>query len=105
MMTAVLMLMILLGMASSSIAEPPPPAQNYHGQIDLVSTWEQSMRFFVRAQRLNLFATGESRGLMLEAFFKKAYLSVAYTTMTCPPGVEGRCGKVNFVTADITGLR
>lgn len=110
-MTAVLTLIIVLGMTSSSLAQPAPrpqptpQAQNYFGPFDIVSASSEGMHLFVRAKSLHLNTSGNLAAILLETFFRKWSASVNYTPTPCHAGVQGSCGQVNFVTVDTTGQR
>jgi hypothetical protein len=79
-------------------------ARNFAGKISLVQTTSAGTRFFVRPQSLSLFATGDYRDVLLEAFFHKSSVSVGYTAITCPGSITGTCGNVTFASVDVSNL-
>lgn len=80
-------------------------ADNFAGKITLVQTTSNGTRFFVQPQGLSLFTTSaEHRAVLLEAFFRKASVSVSYTKIACTNGIAGTCGTVVLVTVDQTNL-
>lgn len=80
----------------------PLAAASYNGTIGLVQVSEingsETARFYVAASALSLYATGVEQDLLREALVHKAFVSVSYTVMTCPPGITGSCGLVSMVT-------
>lgn len=81
--------------------EAPAFADSWFGRVDLVeSTAGRSTRFFVRQSALSLFARGDSRAILLSGFYSKATMSVGYKPISCPGGISGRCGRVNFVSVE-----
>ncbi|HEY6229942.1 MAG TPA: hypothetical protein VIW64_01650 [Pyrinomonadaceae bacterium] len=96
----VLILVLFLSLASAM----PALAVNFFGKITLVQVTSLGTRFFVQPNGLSLFATGEYRDVLLQAFYKKASVSVAYNTVACPGGITGTCGNVTFVTVDQSNL-
>jgi ABC-type long-subunit fatty acid transport system fused permease/ATPase subunit len=88
----------------SAVLTLPAIADNYAGKIDLVQVTAQGTRFLVRSQKLSLYATGEYRDILLQGFYKKSNFSIGYAPMTCPAGITGKCGKVNFVTVDVSNF-
>jgi ABC-type long-subunit fatty acid transport system fused permease/ATPase subunit len=88
----------------SGVLTLPAIADNYVGKITLVQVTTQGTRFYVRAQRLSLYAKGEYRDVLVEGFYTKSNFSIGYTPMTCPGGITGKCGKVNFVSVDVSNF-
>ncbi len=82
----------------------PAFAVNFSGKITLVQVTSLGTRFFVQPKGLSLFATGEYRDVLRDAFYRKANVDVGYTTIACPGGITGTCGNVNFVSVDQSGL-
>ena len=75
--------------------------KTWFGNIDLVEkTSGRSVRFFARGSGLSLFATGDFKTILLEGYYAKAKMSVGYRTISCPGGITGPCGKVDFVSVD-----
>lgn len=95
---------IALIVSISAVYALPAIAVNYVGKITLVQVTAQGTRFYVRAQRLSLYAKGEYRDVLLEGFYKKSNFSIGYTPMTCPSGITGTCGKVTFVSVDVSNF-
>jgi hypothetical protein len=91
--------------ASLALAVPAAAANGFwFGKVDLVEkTAKRSMRFFVRESGLSLFARGDAKEILLQGFFAKASMSVAYTPIICPNGISGTCGWVTFVSVDQPG--
>lgn len=88
-----------------AVAVPAPArAENYFGKIDLVQVTSNGTRFFIRTQGLSLYATGGYRDVLLQVFFKKSSVSLAFSPITCPAGITGRCGKVDFVSVDVSNF-
>ena len=79
----------------------PAFADSWFGKVDLVeSTPGRSTRFFVRSSALSLFARADSKAILLGGFYAKATMSVGYKLISCPGGITGRCGRVNFVSVE-----
>jgi hypothetical protein len=97
---AVVTLLLIVLSASSAFAD------NVHGQIAVVQTSSSlGTRFFIRTNNLSLFTTSaDHKALLLEAFMRKAFVDVGYTRITCPGGITGTCGTVNFASVDITAI-
>jgi hypothetical protein len=98
--------LMLSGPASAQRNLPPPAqqAQNYVGKLDLVQITSLGTRFFVKATGLSLFASGDHKDGLTQAFFRKASVSVGFSPVPCPGGLQGTCGNVVSVTVDSTGL-
>lgn len=85
-------------------------AENYVGKIWLVQVAGASgqTRFHTDgppASRISLYATGDDEAVMLEGFWRKATMSIAYTPLTpCPGGITGACGTVTFVSVNTTNF-
>jgi len=76
----------------------------WFGRVDLVEkVAHRNVRFFIRNQGLSLFARGDTKEILLQGFFTKARMSVEYTHIVCPNGINGTCGWVNFVSIDKPG--
>lgn len=97
-------LLLVATLAASGLWASAAMAVNYVGKLDLVQVTSNGTRFFVRASSLSLFASGDYRDVMLEGYFRKSNFSVGYQPMTCPGGITGTCGKVNFVSVDTTNF-
>jgi hypothetical protein len=75
--------------------------KNWFGKFDLVDkTAGRSVRFFARGDGLSLFAAGDFKTVLLGGYYAKAKMSVGYVSITCPSGITGPCGRVNFVSVD-----
>ncbi len=85
-------------------AATPAWADNYAGRLTLVQTTSAGTRFFVRPQSLSLFAAGDHRDVLMNAFFRQSFVSLGYTRITCPGGITGTCGQVNFTSVDVSNL-
>ena len=85
---------------------PSAEAANFVGKISLVQNTgtDGTLRFFVRESGLSLFASGDFKDVLLQVFFNKSFVSIAYTPITCPGGITGTCGTVNFVSVDVSNL-
>ena len=90
---------VLLALAAGS---GPLAAASYNGTINLVQASEingvETARFYIAAGTLSLYAKGIEQELLREALVHKAYVSVGYTPISCPPGILGSCGDVTLVT-------
>ena len=76
--------------------------KSWFGKFDLVEkTSGRSVRFFARKDGLSLFARGDFKVILLEGYYAKARMSVGYTTIDCPGGITGPCGRVDFVSVDV----
>jgi hypothetical protein len=83
----------------------PAMADSYSGKIDLVQVSSQGTRLFIRAQQLSLWATSaDVRDILIQGFFKKSSLTIAYTVKTCPAGITGKCGDIVTVLVDTAGF-
>jgi hypothetical protein len=82
----------------------PAAAVNYHGKIKLVQVTSAGTRFLTETGPVSLFATGDFKEVLIQAFFKKAALDIGYTVIPCTGGITGTCGNVNFVSVNTTGL-
>ena len=83
---------------------------NYIGKLRLldvriidVKTGMTDVRFMTEQGSLSLYATGEIARVMMEAFFRKANMTLAYFPTPCR-GVTGSCGNAFAVTVDITNF-
>jgi hypothetical protein len=86
----------LLGLAATNAH-----AINYNGRIDLVQSTGAngtSARYYIAAQSLSVFATGLNESILRDAFFRKAYVNLAYEPVQCPNGILGACGNLTVVT-------
>jgi hypothetical protein len=92
----VLLIALLLVMALPL----PTRAANYVGKISLVEYTANGTRFYIRSSHLSLYATGDQKDILLEAFFHKSNVSVGYASIACPGGISGSCGKVTFISID-----
>jgi hypothetical protein len=85
-------------------------AENYVGKIWLVQVAGANgqTRFHTDgppASRISLYATGDHESVLLEAFWRKATVSVGYVPLSpCPGGITGTCGTVNFVSVNTTNF-
>lgn len=86
------------------LAAQPAHAVNFHGKIKLVQVTGGGLRFLTASPSVSLFATGDAKEVMIQAFYKKAALDIGYTAIACPGGITGTCGNVNFVSVNDTGL-
>lgn len=74
-------------------------AKSWFGKFDLVDkTSGGSVRFFARGDGLSLYAKGDFKAILLGGYFAKAKMSVG--SISCPGGITGPCGRVNFVSVD-----
>jgi len=99
-----LLIAIVLVVGISSAWAMPVYGENYVGKIDLVQATSQGTRFFIRSQSPSLYATGDYLNILLQGYFKKSNFSIGYTPMACTGGIQGKCGKVNFVSVDVTNF-
>ena len=91
-------------------SQTPQPSQqtpqNFSGKIDEVAVTAQGTSFYISNinPHLLLFASGECRDALLQAFFRKANVSIIYelTTTDCNPGEK--CGKVTDVGIQSNGF-
>jgi hypothetical protein len=82
----------------------PAAAVSFSGKISTAQSSGKGIRFYVQAKGLSLFATGDMQALLLEAFFHKTTVDVAYTITPCTGGIHGTCGTVTFVSVDATNI-
>lgn len=92
---------VVLGLLLTAL---PAHAVNFHGKIKLVQVTGVGLRFQTASPSVSLFATGDAKEVMIQAFYKKATLDIAYNTIACPAGITGTCGNVTFVSVNDTGL-
>jgi hypothetical protein len=81
--------------------------ETYHGRLDLVqSAGEIGPRFYVAARGLSIYAFNRSADekLLLEAFFRKANVTLYYELIACPDAIAGTCGQSVFVSVHFTGF-
>ena len=81
----------------------------FGGKFDFVQTDNSSssgsLRYYNSAQGLSVFAAPGSNATVLQsAFFRKAYVSIQYTVIACPPGFVGTCGSLTYITVDAANL-
>ncbi len=89
------------GAAPSTHAAGQAAEKSWFGKFDLVEkTKGRSVRFFARADGLSLFARGDFKEILLHGYFVKARMSIGYRAISCPGGITGPCGFVNFVSID-----
>jgi hypothetical protein len=86
------------------LAVQPAYAVNFHGKIQLVQVTSAGLRFMTVAPSVSLFASGDAKEVLLQAFYKKAAVDIGYTVIPCTGGITGTCGTVNFVSVNTTGL-
>ncbi len=92
----------LLGLLSANAH-----ALSYNGRIDLVQSTganSTSVRYYISAQGLSVFATGVNETILREAFFRKANVSISYQPMDCPNGTLGTCGSLTLITVHALNL-
>lgn len=77
---------------------------NYNGKIDTLQVTTLGMRFFVKAQSLNLYAGSDVKTVLVEGFFQKATFTIVYTPIPCGKGVTGKCGTVTSAIVQQTGF-
>ncbi|MEJ5212058.1 MAG: hypothetical protein WHV61_11625 [Burkholderiales bacterium] len=80
-------------------------ANDYSGRLDLVEVKADGARFLAQREKLNLYASGAYRDVLLAGFFHQARLRVDYTPFPCGGGVTGICGTVHGVRVESTDLR
>jgi hypothetical protein len=81
----------------------PAHAVNFSGKIQLVQV-TSGLRFLAAGSPLNLFATGDAKEVLLQAFYAKAHVDIGYTVVPCTGGITGTCGTVNFVSVNSANL-
>ena len=87
------------------LSSTPAYADNASGKVTIVQVTSNGTRFFMQAQGLSLFtSSAEHRAVLLEAFFRKASVDVAYTKITCTGGITGICGTVTFVSVNAAAI-
>ena len=75
--------------------------KSWFGKIDLAEKAPgRSIRFFAHKDGLSLFARGDFKTILLQGYYAKARMSVGYSSIECPSGITGPCGRVNFVSVD-----
>ncbi len=102
--TKTLLIIIAVVLSFIAVWTLPAIADNYDGKLDLVQVTGKDTRFYVSSQKLSLYATGEYRDVLLHGFYKKSKFTIGYTPLTCPMGVAGKCGKVNFVSVWVSNF-
>lgn len=94
--------------ASTMMTATAAQATNYFGKLWLVQpSAAPGLLRFVTVQGpsgISLYATGDYRDIMLQGLFKKATMSIGYTSKPCPPPVPGTCNVVNFISVDSGGF-
>jgi hypothetical protein len=80
---------------------PLATEKSWFGKFDLVEkTSGRWVRFFARHDGLSLFAKGDFKVILLQGYYTKARMSVGYRPISCPGGITGPCGRVDFVSVD-----
>jgi hypothetical protein len=101
-MSRLLTALVIIGLLLPSM---PAYAANVNAKITVVQVTGSGTRFFMQPQNLSLFASSaEHRAVLLEAFFRKATVSVGYTPISCPGGITTTCGTVTFVSVSATAI-
>lgn len=80
-------------------------AANFSGRIFVVQNTSQPgvLRFFANTPTvISLFASGDFKDVLLQAFFHKANVDVSYTPITCLDGITPPCGTVTSVSVNTT---
>lgn len=95
---------IALALLLIVVCAPSALADSFFGKITLVQTTSNGTRFFIQPKGLSLFASAEHRALLLEAFMRKAPVSVGYQPIACTGGITGTCGTVTTVTVDAVNI-
>ena len=94
---------LLFGAACSDAS-----ATNFGGKFDIAQTSNSSTtstRYYSAATALSIYApVGPNADLLREAYFRKAFVNISYTPIACPPGTNGTCGQLTFITLDTTGI-
>jgi hypothetical protein len=77
-------------------------AANFSGRFSIAQSAgtasNPSVRYYDAASGLSIYATGLNETLLHEAFFRKAFVDVAYNPVVCPIGIVGTCGSLISVT-------
>ncbi len=103
-------LCLIVAAVASVLSPAMASAENYVGKIWLVQVAGVGgqTRFHTDgppASRISLYATGDHEVVLLDAFWRKATVSVGYAPLTpCPGGITGACGTVNFVSVNTTNF-
>jgi hypothetical protein len=79
-------------------------AETYSGKLDLLEVKAEGTRFFVRSEKLHLFATGAYMDALMAGYFRKATFTVGYQTFPCGGGTVGKCGTVHLVEVEQSGF-
>ena len=94
-----------------ALAIVPAHAANYSGQLRLVQIAggaSGTTRFMTVATpavpTVSLYASGPYEVVMLQAFFRKANMSLSYNPTPCLGGITGICGRVVYISVDISNL-
>ena len=109
-MKALRIVLTAAALSIAAVASSMAQSANYNGKIWLVQNTGTpgTVRFHTAgppASRISLFASGDFKDILLQAFFRKANVSVGYTPLSpCPGGVTGACGTVTFVSVNTTGF-
>lgn len=94
------LLSTLLCLAALSMASAAQ-ADTYSGTLRIVTNTgvADTLRFRVEPPgTLSLFTSGDSKDIILQGYYRKAFMSINYTPNACPPGISGTCGTVTSVT-------
>lgn len=78
---------------------------DFIGRLDLVEVKADGARFLAQREKLNLYASGAYRDVLLAGFFRQVPVRVAYTPFPCGGGVTGICGTVHGVRVESADLR
>jgi len=80
-------------------------AVNFSGKIRLVQVNSAGLRFMAASgQSLSFYATGDTKEVLLQAFYAKATVAIGYTVTPCQGGILGTCGTVDVLTVDSSNL-
>ena len=82
----------------------PAHAVNFSGKIRLVQVNSNGLRFLAAGSSLSLYATGDTKEVLLHAFYDKVTVDLSYTVVACTGGILGTCGTVNSLTVNDTNL-
>lgn len=79
-------------------------ADTYTGRLDLMEVKAEGTRFVAQSDKLNLFATGAYKDVLVAGYFRKAAFSIGYSPFPCGGGMNGKCGTVYSVVVEQGGF-
>lgn len=90
--------------AMIALAAQAAHADTYSGKLDLLDVKAEGTRFLAQHEKLNLFASGAYKDVLLAGYFRKAVFSIGYQPFPCGGGMSGKCGTVYSVAVEQAGF-